>query len=73
MVTNEDRFTKVVFGVLTTLLGAGVVGVWSMSISLARLDERFSSFSNTFTERLAEQVVRLQKLEDRVGAVEKKR
>lgn len=70
---KDDRFTKVVFGVLTTLLGAGVIGVWSMSISLARLDEKFASFSATFTEKLAEQVVRIQRLDDRVTTIERKK
>jgi len=59
-----------VTGVLITLIGAGVIGVWSMSISLARLDERFSSFSSTFTSALAEQVVRIQRLEDRVNKID---
>lgn len=70
---DSTTFTKAVMAVVCTLLAAGVIGVWSMSISLARLDEKFSSFSNTFTEKLAEQVARIQKLEDRVNTIDKRK
>ena len=63
---HEDRFTKIVFGVLTTLVATGVIGIWSMSISLARLDERLSQFSANLTEKIAAAVVRIDKVESRV-------
>jgi hypothetical protein len=62
-----------VFGVLTTLVAAGVVGIWSMSVSLARLDERLLSFTANLTEKIAIAVVRIQKIEERVDAIDRER
>jgi hypothetical protein len=70
---KDDRFTKMVFGVLTTLVAAGVVGIWSMSVSLARLDERLLSFTANLTEKIAIAVVRIQKIEERVDAIDRER
>jgi hypothetical protein len=70
---RDDRFTKMVFGVLTTLVAAGVVGIWSMSVSLARLDERLLSFTANLTEKIAIAVVRIQKIEERVDAIDRER
>jgi hypothetical protein len=48
----DDRFTKIFFGVSTSLIAAGVIGVWSMSTTLSRLDERVANWTKTVSERL---------------------
>lgn len=49
---TDDRFTKVAFGVLTTLIATGVIGVWSMSITLGRLDERVAISTKIGNEKM---------------------
>ena len=53
MADKEAGFaTKIFFGVSTTLIAAGVVGVWSMSTTLSRLDERVANWTKAVSERL---------------------
>lgn len=48
----DDRFTKIFFGVSTSLIAAGVIGIFSMSTTLSRLDERVANWTKTVSERL---------------------
>lgn len=48
----DDRFTKIFFGVSTSLIAAGVVGIFTMSTTLSRLDERVAVWTKTVSERL---------------------
>lgn len=59
----EDRFTKIAFAVITTLIGAGVVGVWSMSNSLSRVEERVAIWTQVSTDRMAQMNTRLDTVE----------
>ena len=49
----DDRFTKIAFAVVTTLITTGVVGIWSMSTSLSRLEERVAIWTQVGNDRMA--------------------
>ncbi|MCK1742175.1 hypothetical protein IVA80_15225 [Bradyrhizobium sp. 139] len=67
----DDRFTRIFFGVSTSLIAAGVLGVWSMSTTLSRLDERVAILGKTFSDRIdtaskqIEQIAQQQRESDR--------
>jgi hypothetical protein len=67
---SPDTFTKFIFGLLASLMAAGVIGIWSMSNSVARMDERMSSYiqvqretNESVSKRLEQVDVRLRMLE----------
>lgn len=77
MMPPDDRFTKISFAIITTLVSAGVVGIFSMSTSLSRLDERVANWTKTVTERVdyatmrIDQIAREQRDSDRrIGVLE---
>jgi hypothetical protein len=48
----DDRFTKIAFAVITTLIATGVVGVWTMSTSISRLEERVGIWTQVGNDRM---------------------
>lgn len=82
MVTNktplsEDRFTQVSFAVIVVLVAAGVVGVWSMSSSLGRLEERVAIWTRVYGDKMDSATLRIDGLardqrdsDRRIGALE---
>ena len=74
---HDDRFLKVAFAILVPLVCAAVVGIFGMSTSLSRLDERVASFTKTITDRVdyatmrIDQIAREQRESDRrIGVIE---
>lgn len=67
-----DPIHKLFYGVVATLLAAGVVGIWSMSNSVARMDERMSNYIEVQRETNAAVFRRLEDQETRIRAVERK-
>jgi hypothetical protein len=66
----NDQFTKTVMGLVVTLIAAGVIGIWNMSISVARMEERMQSYidvqkatNDQVANRLEQVDVRLRMLE----------
>lgn len=55
----NDSFTRWALGFLATLAVAGVIGVFSMSSSLTRLDERVANLIAVVNERIGDSVKRL--------------
>ncbi|WP_454627797.1 hypothetical protein [Bradyrhizobium cenepequi] len=49
---TTDRFTQIAFAVITTLITAGVIGVWSMSGSLGRLEERVAIWTKVGNDKM---------------------
>lgn len=75
----EDRFSQIVVGVLTTVIAAGIIGMWSMTVSFGRLDERLANWMREETRTIdsatnrIDQIARDQReLERRVGSIEGK-
>jgi hypothetical protein len=69
-VQSPDPFTRFIFGLLATLMAAGVIGIWSMSNSVARMDERMMSYiqvqretNESVSKRLEQVDIRLRLLE----------
>ena len=67
---HPDAFTKFGFGVIATLVAAGVIGVWSMSSTLSRLEGRFDVWTHTVTERLDATAKNTEIIERRIGVLE---
>ena len=61
--SSDDRFTKIAFAVITTLIATGVVGVWSMSNSLSRLEERVAIWTQVGNDRMSQMNARLDQVE----------
>jgi hypothetical protein len=59
----DDRFTKIAFAVITTLIATGVVGVWSMSTSLSRLEERVAFWTQVGNDRMTQMNARVEQVE----------
>jgi hypothetical protein len=73
----DDRFTKIAFALLVPLVTAGVVGIFGMSTSVSRLDERVAVLTKTLSERVdyatsrIDQIAREQRDSDRrIGILE---
>lgn len=49
---ETDTFTKIAVTVMGALIAAGVLGIWSMSQSVTRLEERVASWTNIFERRM---------------------
>jgi cobalamin biosynthesis Mg chelatase CobN len=74
---GHDRFTKVAFAVFAPLVTAGVIGIFTMSTSISRLDERVANLTKTLAERVdyttqrIDQIAREQRESDRrIGIIE---
>ena len=50
----QNTSTKWAMTISTPLIVSGVIGVWSMASSLARLDERVANLTIVVTEKLNE-------------------
>lgn len=50
-VASALSMERIVMGVATVLLAAGVVGLWDMSRNVARLEERVSGWTRIFEDR----------------------
>lgn len=48
---EEPRWEKVAFSVIAGLILAGVLGLWSMSINVGRLEERVASWTALYEKR----------------------
>lgn len=59
----DDLFTKMFISIMTVLVAAGVVGVWSMSTTLARLETRVDTWIASSTVRFDD----LKKNNDEIG------
>lgn len=68
--THPDTFTKWAFGILAVLVAAGVIGVWSMSSTLARLEGRFDTWTHNVSERLDATTKHNELIERRIGVLE---
>lgn len=44
-------FEKSAFGVIATLIGSGVIGLWSLSVNVGRLEERVSAWTTLYEKR----------------------
>lgn len=42
---------KSAFGVLATLIGSGVIGLWSLSVNVGRLEERVATWTTLYEKR----------------------
>jgi hypothetical protein len=74
---NGDRFEKWMMTIMAGLAAAGVAGLWSMSTSVARLEERLANWV-VASERLFAQIAyestrqreALEKMRDRINVLE---
>lgn len=48
---SKMNLSNLISGVLITLIGAGVVGIWALSSSVSRLDERVSLWTRIYESR----------------------
>lgn len=48
---NRINLSNLISGVLITLIAAGVVGIWALSSSVSRLDERVSLWTRIYESR----------------------
>lgn len=42
---------KSAFGIIATLIGSGVVGLWTLSVNVGRLEERVSAWTVLYEKR----------------------
>lgn len=42
---------KSAFGIIATLIGSGVVGLWTLSVNVGRLEERVSTWTVLYEKR----------------------
>lgn len=69
---TPDQFTKILLSVVTGLIGAGVLGMWNLSHTVARLEERIA-YSISSSDKLFVQIsADLRTLDSRVSAIERR-
>jgi hypothetical protein len=73
----EDRFTQVIAGVMTSLIASGIIALWTMSVTVGRLDERLANWMKEGNNRLEYATHRIDEIsrdqrdiERRVGSLE---
>jgi hypothetical protein len=76
---NDVSFIKLAAGVATALIAAGVIGMWTMSSTLSRLDERVLNLTKTVNEQVGYATTRIDQVtkdqrdaERRLGVLEGK-
>lgn len=74
---HESKLVRLVFGVVTSLLASGVVGLWHMSNSMSALEERVAIWTKVGNDRIDYATSRLdgvakdqRDLDLRVGLIE---
>ena len=68
---DRDLFGRWIMTIMAGLVAAGVAGLWQLSTSVARLDERLGNWI-TVSERLSTQVARdLRDADRRLDAIER--
>lgn len=67
---SADRFWRLVGGALVAVIAAGVVGLWNMNASVARLEERVAGWTRTFEQRFEATSVELRTHDRRLDALE---
>ncbi len=48
---KDQLWEKMAFGIIATLIAAGVIGLWQMNGNVARLEERVSSWTLIYEKR----------------------
>ncbi len=48
---KDQLWEKMAFGIIATLIAAGVIGLWQMNGNVARLEERVSSWTQIYEKR----------------------
>ena len=66
---NEPRWEKVAFSVIAGLILAGVLGLWSMSINVGRLEERVASWTALYEKRFDGMDKRFERFEVEQGKI----
>jgi hypothetical protein len=76
---SEISFAKVSFTIVAALCAAGIIGMWSMSANVARLDERVANLTKMMSDRIELTSARIdqmakdqREIERRVGVLEGK-
>jgi hypothetical protein len=67
---KEDRFTKMVLGIVAVLIGAGVIALWQMTANVARLEERVGLWTRVFETRFEDTAKQVRDLDRRVDRLE---
>ena len=67
---RDDKFTKMILGVVASLMAAGVIALWQMTANVARLEERVGLWTRVFETRFEETSKQVRELNRRVDRLE---
>jgi len=70
---KSDDFNKIAISVIVALVAAGVVGLWMMSQSVTRMEERLANYIETQRETNTNVVRRLDQVDTRIRSLEDRR
>jgi hypothetical protein len=67
---TDDKFTKMILGIVAVLIGAGVIALWQMTANVARLEERVGLWTRVFETRFEDTSKNVHELDRRVDRLE---
>jgi hypothetical protein len=67
---STDTFTRIAVSVIGAVIAGGVIGIWSMGQSVARLEERVASWTVIFERRMESFDKELREQDHRVDGLE---
>jgi hypothetical protein len=69
---QSTAFERLVWGVITTLIGAGVIALIVMALTVSRLDERVALWTKIYETRFEGITVEQRELRTRVDRIEQR-
>ncbi len=64
-------FERIIYSIFTTLIAAGVIGLWTLSVNVGKLETRVALWSETFEKRFMDQEARIEKRFDALESDQK--
>jgi len=64
-----DSFTRIIFTAIAGVLAAGVVGIWSMAIHMATLEERMAQWTISMASQITVITAKELSMQDQITAI----